>query len=443
MNNNENKPASRGKKRSIMTIVALMLLSAALTYCITLSALEAEYNAKLNGLLDMEEEYKLIDEVLTNIDDHYVKDFDVRDVFDGARYGMVASLGDRWSYYLTPEQFASVIDSSNSKMVGIGITAAYDEEKGEVVVLDVYEGSPAENAKIQPYDRIITVDGNNVSDIGYDAAVNKIRGDIDTAVAITIRREGVENPINVNITRHEVDIQHVKSKILDGNIGYIEIGSFDANVDKDVLAALENLKKAEVKGIIFDVRNNPGGRLNVLVKILDPLLPEGTIIKEVNKKGKETVYTSDAEALDIPMVVLANEYSISAAEFFAAALQEAEKATVIGTPTTGKGVAQQHIPLSDGSGLVISVSRYYTGKGRNLDETHGIIPDIEVKLTEEESKKFYLLEESEDRQLQTAIGEINKMTGEANTAESQQAEGENADPAEQTPTEENTTAVTQ
>ncbi len=424
MSRNEKNTAGNFKRKVVMTTIALMLLSAALTYCITLSALEAEYNKKLDGLLDMEEEYKLIDEILTIVDDHYVKDYDMKDVFDGARYGIVACLGDRWSYYLTPEQFASVINSSNSKLVGIGITAAYDEETAEVVVLDVYEGSPAEYAKIQPYDRIIAVDGSNVADIGYDAAVNKIHGDIDTAVAITLRREGVENPISLSITRREVDIQHVRSKILDGNIGYIKIGSFDANVDKDFLAALENLKKAEVKGIIFDVRNNPGGRLGVLVKTLDPLLPEGTIIKEVNKKGKETVYTSDAEELDIPMAVLANEYSVSAAEFFAAALQEYDKATIIGTPTTGKGVAQSHIPLSDGSGLVLSVSEYYTGKGVNLDETHGILPDIEVQLTEDESKRFYLLSDSEDRQLQTAVADVNRRAAELNAPTAAPADAE-------------------
>lgn len=424
MSNNDKNTSSGWNRKNLMTTIALMLLSAALTYCITLSALETEYNEKLNGLLDREEEYELIDEVLTYVDDHYVKDYNLTDVFDGARYGMIAGLGDRWSYYLTPEQFTSVTDSSNSKMVGIGITAAYDEEKAEVVILDVYEDSPAEYAKLQPYDRIISVDGNKVADIGYDAAVNKIRGDIDTTVTITILRDGVDNPINMSITRREVDIQHVRSKILDGNIGYIKIGSFDANVDKDFLMALENLKKADVKGIIFDVRNNPGGRLDVLVNTLDPLLPEGTIIKEVNKKGKEIVYTSDAAELGLPMVVLTNEYSISAAEFFAAALQESGKATVVGMPTTGKGVAQQHIPLSDGSGLVLSVCRYYTGSGRNLDETHGIIPNIEVRLTEEESKRFYLLTDSEDRQLQTALADINRRAAETTVRENTENEAE-------------------
>lgn len=411
MTHNEKNTSGAVKRKGIMTTIALMLISAALTYCITLSTLESEYNKKLDGLYELEAEYKLIDEILTIVDDYYVKDYDMKDVFDGARYGIVACLGDRWSYYLTPEQFTSVINSSNSKLVGIGITAAYDEEAAEVVVLDVYEDSPAENAKILPYDRIIAVDGNNVADIGYDAAVNKIHGDVGTPVAITLRREGVENPISLSITRREVDVQHVRAKILDGNIGYIKIGSFDANVDKDFLLALENLKKAEVKGIIFDVRNNPGGQLKVLVNTLDPLLPEGTIIKEVNKKGKETVYESDAEELGLPMVVLANEYSVSAAEFFAAALQEYEKATVIGTPTTGKGVAQSHIPLSDGSGLVLSVSKYYTGKGANLDETQGIKPDIEIPLTEDENKRFYLLSESEDRQLQAALADINRHIG--------------------------------
>lgn len=426
MNYNEKNASGAVRRKGIMTTVALMLISAALTYCITLSALESEYNEKLDGLYELEAEYKLVDEILTIVEDHYVKDYDMKDVFDGARYGMVACLGDKWSYYLTPEQFTSVINSSNSKLVGIGITAAYDENAAEVVVLDAYEDSPAENAGIKPYDRIIAVDGNNVADIGYDAAINKIHGDVNAPVAITLRREGVENPISLTITRREVDVQHVRSKILDGDIGYVKIGSFDANVDKDFLLAIENLKKAEVKGIIFDVRNNPGGQLKVLVNALDPLLPEGTIIKEVNKKGKETIYESDAEELKLPMVVLANEYSVSAAEFFAAALQEYGKATVIGTPTTGKGVAQSHIPLSDGSGLVLSVSKYYTGKGVNLDETQGIKPDIEIQLTEEESKRFYLLSESEDRQLQAALADVNRHIESAN-AEVQTQEEETAE----------------
>ena len=159
---------------------------------------------------------------------------------------------------------------------------------------------------------------------------------------------------------------------------------------------------------MFDVRNNPGGLLNVLVNVLDPLLPEGIIIREENKSGKAITHYSDANELNLPMAVLTNEYSISAAEFFAAALQESGKATVVGEATTGKGLAQSQIPLSDGSGIILSVSKYYTGRGASLEDSHGIKPDKTVELTAEEKKKFYLLSEKEDRQLQAAIAAVNE-----------------------------------
>ena len=399
-----------------MTTVALMLLTAALTYCITLYASEREYNAKLANLSDREAEYAKIAEVRGYIDKYFVEEFEDKDITDGALYGMVSMLGDRWSYYLPAEQFASVVNSTNGKIVGIGVNAAFDSETQSVLILDVFENSPAEYAKIQPYDRIVSVDGVSVSQIGYEAAVQKIQGAAGTPVSITVEREGSPNPISLSITRREVDIQSVKSRILDGNIGYIKISTFDANVDKDFSEALEKLKKANVTGIIFDVRNNPGGLLNVLVKTLDPLLPEGIIIREENKVGKPTVHYSDANELNLPMAVLTNEYSISAAEFFAAALQESDKAEVVGEPTTGKGLAQSQIQLKDGSGLILSVSKYYTGRGESLEDTGGIKPDKLVKLTDEQKKNFYLMTESEDPQLKAAMEIIlapNKTANEA------------------------------
>lgn len=396
------------RKKQLMTTVALMLLTAALTYCITLYASEREYNAKLAGLSDREAEYAKIAEVRGYIDKYFVEGYEDKNITDGALFGMVASLGDRWSYYLPAEQFASVVNSTNGKIVGIGVNASYDSDRGAVLILDVYEGSPAEYAKLLPFDRIVSVDGVEVAQIGYDAAVKKIQGTVGTPVSLTVEREGVAEPINLSITRREIDVQSVKAKILDGNIGYIKISSFDANVDKDFATALANLKKANVTGIVFDVRNNPGGLLSVLVNSLDPLLPEGIIIREENKSGKAITHYSDANELNLPMAVLTNEYSISAAEFFAAALQESGKATVVGEPTTGKGLAQSQIPLSDGSGIILSVSKYYTGRGASLEDSRGIKPDKTVELTAEEKKKFYLLGEKEDRQLQAAIAAVNE-----------------------------------
>lgn len=395
-------------KRHVMTTIALMLLTAALTYCITLYASEREYNAKLAGLSEREAEYARIAEVRSYIDKYFVEEYDEGKITDGALYGMVAMLGDRWSHYLPAEQFNSVVNTTNGKIVGIGINASYDSDRGALLVLDVFEGSPAEYAKIMPFDRIVAVDGVEVSEIGYDATVNKIQGAVGTAVSVTIERENVPAPISMSITRREIDVRNVRSKILDGNIGYIEISSFDANADKDFLSALDKLKKANVAGIIFDVRNNPGGLLTVLVETLDPLLPEGIIICEKDKAGKTINHYSDKEELNLPMAVLTNEYSISAAEFFAAALQESGKATVVGTATTGKGLAQSQIRLKDGAGLILSVSKYFTGRGNSLEDTGGIKPDKPVELTAEEQKNFYTLTEDADRQLQGAIAAINE-----------------------------------
>ncbi len=405
------------RKKHLMTTVALMLLTATLTFSITIYAAERGYNAKLANIAEREQEYAKITEVRSYIDKYFVRDYDEKDITDGALYGMVAMLGDKWSYYLTAEQFSSVTNSVANKVVGIGINASFDYDKSEIVILEVFDNSPAEEAKLQPLDRIVKVGNEEVSKIGYDAAVKKITGAEGTTVSITVTRKGLEDPMVLNLTRREVNVQGVSAKILDGNIGYIKISNFDANVDKDFKATLENLVKANVSSIIFDVRNNPGGILTVLVNALDPLLPEGTVITERDKKGKEIVYTSDKNELDLPMAVLTNEYSISAAEFFAAALKESGKAVVVGTPTTGKGVAQSHIRLKDGSGLILSVSEYFTASGKSLEETGGIVPDRVVELTEDEAKRFYFLSEKEDRQLQEAIRAVNEKKAELENSE--------------------------
>lgn len=417
------------RKKHLMTTVALMLLTATLTFSITIYAAERGYNAKLANIAQREQEYAKIAEVRSYIDKYFVREYDEKDITDGALYGMVAMLGDKWSYYLTAEQFSSVTNSTANKVVGIGINASFDYDKSEIVILEVFDNSPAKEANLQPFDRIVKVGNEEVSKIGYDAAVKKITGAAGTTVSITVTRKGLDDPMVLNLTRREVNVQGVSAKILDGNIGYIKISNFDANVDKDFKATLENLVKANVSAIIFDVRNNPGGILQVLVNSLDPLLPEGKVIIERDKKGKEIVYTSDKNELNLPMAVLTNEYSISAAEFFAAALSESGKAIVVGTPTTGKGVAQSHIKLRDGSGLILSVSEYFTASGKSLEETGGIVPDKVVELTEDEEKRFYFLSEKEDRQLQEAIKAINEK--EAQKADVEENKGSADEAAEE------------
>ena len=399
------------KKRQITTTAALMLLTAAVTYAGTLYSVEREYDEKLDNFNTQEQEYARITEVRKYIDNYYINDYDRNKLIDGALYGMVAFLGDKWSYYLDPEQFASFNNSLESRMVGIGINAAYDYDTGGILIFEVFEGSPAEKAGLRPLDIITHVDGVAVGETGFDAAVNKVRGEQGTAVRLTVRKADTGKTVDTSIIRQSIDIESVKARIIDNNIGYIKIRSFDSNVDKPFEEALKNLLKANVSGIVFDVRNNPGGTMQSLVNILDLLLPEGRIISEKNKNGDMKEYTSDANEVKLPMAVLINEYSISAAEFFAASLQEYGKATIVGTPTTGKGSAQKPIALEGGGGLILSTSKYYTAKGVSLAETGGIKPDTEVPLTQDEIKRFYKLTETEDRQLQAAIGAIKNKIG--------------------------------
>ncbi len=394
------------KKRYVMTTLALMLLTAAVTYSMTFYMSQQSYEGKIGELNKRSAEYAKISEVRGYIEKYYVNEYDENQLTEGAAAGMVAYLGDKWSYYLTADQFADLEESLTNKLVGIGVSVAYDVDSGGILVYELYPDTPAEKAGLMPMDIIHQVDGASVSELGYDAAVNKVKGEEGTSVNLSVYRPSTQQQLTFSIVRDAVEINAVSSQILSGGIGYIKISNFDLNVDKSFIEALANLQKANIKALIFDVRNNPGGALTSLVGCLDALLPEVEIISEEDKLGERTVFKSDAKEVSLPMAVLVNEHSISAAEFFAASLQEHGKATVIGMPTTGKGCAQVPIELKDGSGIMLSTQKYYTSKGKSLAETGGIIPDQQVELTQEEKARFYKLTQAEDRQLQAAIASV-------------------------------------
>ena len=251
-----------------------------------------------------------------------------------------------------------------------------------------------------------------------------VKGEKGTQVELTLDRDG--ETVTVTATRDEIRTYSVTSTMLEGQLGYIKIADFDANVDKEFEQHLDQLLAEGAQGFLFDVRFNPGGYLSVLRAILDRLLPEGIVITTVDKQGNETPYTSDADWIQLPMVVLTNENSISAAEFFAAALQEYEVATVVGAPTSGKGYSQQTFMLSDGSSVHISTTRYYTPKGNSLADT-GVTPDISVALDDEALYLLYAgkLEQENDAQLQAGISALQTLLEE-------QAAQQAPDPAEET-----------
>lgn len=354
----------------------------------------------------MGELYDAVEEANDIAQQHFVGEYETKDLIDYTLTGYAQGLGDRWTSYMTPEYYQSYLESAADTTVGIGVTVSYAElDDGSHVlrVESVAHGSPAEKAGFGCYDAIISVNGKSIDALGtYDDAVGAVRGDAGEQVTLGVRRYKTEKEESIAVTRAEYDQIHVTSRMLDHDIGYICIERFTDKTDEQFKEALDAVQKQGAKSLIFDLRNNPGGQLTALVNCLDPLLPKGDIISLKDKQGKESKYESDEEEIDLPMAVLVNEDSYSAAEFFAAALQEYGKADIVGEKTVGKGYSQQSFPLSNGGCLNLSTSCYYTPKGISLIDK-GVIPDREAALSEEKTERFYVLSDQEDDQLQAAI----------------------------------------
>ena len=295
------------------------------------------------------------------------------------------------------------MENSNNEYVGIGVTVQHVNEDDEgITVLEVNKGGSAHEAGILPGDMIVSVEGQNAVEIGVDAMSDLIKGEEGTPLTLTILRDG--EYMDVPMVRKLIEVEVVVYENMDG-IGYIKIDNFQAHCAERTIAAIEDLRGQGVKGIIFDLRYNPGGRKAELVEILDHVLPEGPLFRSYSYNGTEAVDSSDgASVVEMPMVVMVNQDSYSAAEFFAAAMQEYGWATIVGTQTVGKGNYQQTIPLSDGSAVAISTGHYSTPYGVNLEGV-GITPDVVVEVDQETYTKIYLgnLTGDEDPQLKAAL----------------------------------------
>lgn len=337
------------------------------------------------------------------IDENYVGEYDSDEMMDLAAEGLLAGMGDVWSTYMNSERYAEYLVDSSGKLVGIGVSVVYSQDIGGILITDVYDDSPAQEVGFQIGDIITGALDKTVENDGFDEVIDAIKGEEGTFTTIYYTSDGEEKSIEVE--RATVVKKSVYSKVFDDNIGYIQITEFDSGVDDQFEIALQEMLDNGIEKIIFDVRNNPGGSVVVLTNMLDLLLPEGDIITLVDKNGKEIKYTSDENEVDIEMAVLVNASSISAAELFAAALQEYEKAVVVGDKTIGKGYAQRAYELEDGSALILSDQKYYTPKGENLAGI-GIEPDVPVALSEEDYLNFYTLDDEDDDQLQAAIEEL-------------------------------------
>ncbi len=326
---------------------------------------------------------------------------------DAAASAMVGALGDRWSYYIPAAEYEAYQQQMNNSYVGVGITISVNEEK-YIDILQVDPNGGAKEAGITPGDVLIKVEGQDVAELGIDKASELVRGEEGTEVTLTVRRGEEEKTFTV--TRRTIEVTVAEGQMLENNIGLVKIANFDARCAQETIAVIEKLVSEGASALIFDVRFNPGGYRHELVDLLDYLLPEGKLFQSVSTDGTEETDTSDKKCLQMPMAVLMNGESYSAAEFFAAALEEYDWAITVGEATCGKGYFQTTIELNDGSAVGLSVGKYFTPKGVSLAEVGGLKPNVEEKVDADTAADIYagILPVEKDPQIQAAIKALQK-----------------------------------
>lgn len=314
---------------------------------------------------------------------------------DGLIRGYVAGLGDPYSVYYNEEESKELLSSLEGEFSGIGVLVSQDKNTNLITFVTVYEDSPAAKAGFQDGDVLYKVDGEDITAQDLDTVVAKMRGEKGTKVDITVVRQGTGKEITNTVTRDTVEVQTVASKMLDGKIGYIQISQFDMVTEAQFSKALKELQSKGAKGFVFDVRSNPGGSLDTVCKILDSILPKGTIVYTEDKNGKkETISSDDKHQLNLPMAVLVNGNSASASEIFSGAIQDYGVGTIVGTKTYGKGIVQQLFSLGDGTYIKLTISEYFTPKGRTIHKK-GVTPDVVIE--------YKASEDGTDNQLEKAI----------------------------------------
>lgn len=349
---------------------------------------------------------KKLEKLEALIDQYYLDEVDEDAFADGIYKGLMASLGDPYTVYYTKDEFAALMESSSGVYCGIGATVSQDATTGIITVVKPFVSGPAYEAGVLPGDIIYKVNDEEVTGVDLSEVVSRMKGDEGTEVNITIVRDTENDPIDLTIERRQIEVPTIEYEMMDGDIGYISVSEFDEVTADQFINAVNDLDKKGQKGLVIDLRNNPGGLLDIVVKMLNRLLPKGLIVYTEDKYGeREEFYSDDKESFDKPIVVLINGNSASASEIFAGAVQDYGVGTLVGTTSFGKGIVQSVIPLYDDTAIKITVSKYYTPKGRNIHGT-GIDPDIEIDLADE-LKKQVVIEKSDDNQLQKAIEVIN------------------------------------
>lgn len=340
------------------------------------------------------------------IDRYYLESVDEQTLEKGVYDGLVEALGDPYSTYYSSEELKELQDKTEGIYYGIGAYVGIDADTSLPRLTGIIEGTPAQESGLRAGDLLYKVDGEEVQGLELTQVVSKIKGEEGTSVHLTIIREGATDYLEVDVVRRKVESPTVNQKMLDGGIGYIQITEFDTVTLDQFTEALAVCRGSGMKGLILDLRGNPGGNLNTVCDIAREILPKGLIVYTEDKDGKRSEYTCDGtKEMKEPLVVLVDSGSASASEILAGAVKDYGIGTLVGTTTFGKGIVQRIISLSDGSAVKLTVSNYYTPNGNNIHKI-GIEPDIEEKF---DSEAYY--NDGVDNQLNKAIEIMNEKLG--------------------------------
>lgn len=402
------KKRSLGIFELIWALVMVAVISSTLTLLLAGRFSDADATHWVSGE-DYEkiQRYNRLDEVREMLMENYYRELDEETLVLGAIRGMTQSIEDPYTFYYTPDELTASNETSEGNYHGIGILVQRNDE-GFIEVLRVYEGSPARESGLRVGDIIVAVDGyeiDGVDEKSYNEAISRIRGEDGTQVELTIRRDYRE--WNVLVLRSNVNINYASYQMLDDGIGYVSITQFTGDASERFMEALDYFKSQNAKGMIIDVRSNPGGLLTEVMEIADAILPEGVVVYTQDREGRREDYFSDEKYYDVPLVVLVNESSASASEVLAGAVKAFDRGIVVGMNTYGKGIVQTLTTFDeDGAGVQMTTSSYYSGDGKSIHGI-GVEPDIPVALDGEYT--FETPDLVSDNQLNAALDAIKEM----------------------------------
>lgn len=389
------------KKNNLYRMIMAVVITALITFLVTTVGLYnyftrtkegsskaiTKYIETVGATTDIETRIEIVKACL---EERYIGELNEEQMLESAVSGYVEGLGDEYTEYMTKDEFEELMISVNGNYVGIGIYMTKDIEDNVIILMPI-EGSPAEEAGLKTGDIILTVDGEDCTAMDLNSVSNKIKGEEGTTVKLEVLKAEDNKTVELNVERKKVEIKYIQSEMLENNIGYIELLSFDEGATEKFKTELENLKANNIKSLIIDLRDNGGGLVEEAIALSELFVPEGNVImRSYNKAEEETVIEStNKNPEDIEIILLVNENSASASEIFAAALQDNDLATIVGETTYGKGVMQEVIPFSNGGALKVTIEEFKTPNGDKIHEV-GILPDVEVKLDNNSEKDVQL-----------------------------------------------------